>query len=217
MVTAIVTRTTIGVQGLGRNIRESGAQQKGIQGSKAEFHGMGRIARIPVGLNTAIHDTKIFSTTFMLLPLLTGRKMPCRLAKEEAMSGLTSALMWRGRRRRSTLRSRTRDTAIQLHSLPTTATQNHANEEASWASLESWVTRELTWRWGRDNPNTTSATYSYIIKIRTSDEPLGFRSPNGGCLRAVSRDSGPLRGDSVRLCRDDGIRASFRPSLLVGI
>ena len=210
MVTAIVTRTTIGVQGLRRNIRQSGAQQKRIQGSKAEFYGMGRIARLPVRSDTAIYDVKLYSTTFAHLPLLIGRKMPCVLAKGAAASGLMTAPIWRGRRRRSTLTSRTRDAATQLHRRPTRVAQHHGNEEASWASLESWLTRELTCRWGRDNPNTTAATYSYIIKILTSDEPLEFRDPHAGFLRALSRDSEPLRGDSVRLCRDDGGLALYR-------
>ena len=217
MVTTVVARTTIGVQVLHRNIRESGAQQKGFQGSKAELYESRRIARPPVGLNTAVHDVKMYSKTFALLPLLIDRKMPSVLAREAAMSGMTPTLMWRSRRRRSTLSSRTRDTVIQLHRLPTSATQHHGNEEASWASLESWLTRDLTCRWHADNPDKTAVTYSYVIKIHISDEPLGFRDPNAGCLRAVSRDSGPLRGDSVRLCRDDGICVSFRPPLLIGI
>ena len=216
LVTVIVTETIIGVQVLCRTMWESGAEEKEFRGNKAKCSGMGRLARPPAVPNTHTLCCGNLENDVHVSPAVDRLSNACVLAKETAGSDLTSALMWPGRRRRSTSRNRARVAAVQPHRLSPGVAQHHGNEEASSGGLGAWSSHNSNRALARKESRHVAVTPSRTIEIRTADWPLRFSGPNVGFLRAVWRDSGRLRGDSVRLRRDDGRLALYR-RLFVGI
>lgn len=120
-------------------------------------------------------------------------------------------------RRLPTSTTAARGTADQPYSPSLNSISTHDNEEASSGGLGARSARNAKRDRARRQSRNSAVTPFNTVEIRVDDSPLEFSGPHAKCLRASSCDSGPLRGDSVRPCRDDGFRAPFRLTLFVGM
>ena len=111
--------------------------------------------------------------------------MPCVLAKETAVSDLTSALMWPGHRRRSTSKNRAQIAAVQPHRLSSRVAQNYGNEEASSGGLVCGLQRRVY-------QDHSSAVHSHRVPSRTCQ--IGSQTLNRipDRLQAIRRAVKPL-------------------------
>ena len=143
--------------------------------------------------------------------------MPCFPVAETVNYGAMPASARPGHRWPPVSTITSRGASDRPYDLPLNSIPTHTNEEASSGGLGARSACNAKRARARKQPRNSAVTPFNTVEIRVDDAPLGFSGPHAGCLRAPSCDSGPLRGDSVRPCRDDGFRAPFRFPLLVGI
>ena len=142
------------------------------------------------------------------------REMSSSSAAGVVLPGVAPAQIQSHLRQKPASENTTRGAASAPHSHALNAKFLHSNEEASSGGLFARSVCSLIRGSPGNNSRSGAINSSNTVEIRNAGILDGFAGPNVRCLRALSRDSGWLRGEAAPSCRDDGIRRAIRPLLM---